>query len=104
MVPSPSSSGVGWLAAWPAGWPVASSAVWPGLAYVPCLELGSRGVPRLPGVLPSAATKLQIWPGVWPYHWRTRHRVCSDLLSCGMSGAGVLQKGVRGEAGSFLLL
>ena len=46
MVPSPSSSGVGWLAAWPAGWPVASSAVCP-----PAWCAGQLGVARLAGWL-----------------------------------------------------
>ena len=46
MVPSPSSSGVGWLAFWPAGWPVASSAVCP-----PAWCAGQLGVARLAGWL-----------------------------------------------------
>ncbi len=37
------------------------------------------------------------WPAGWLAGWLAGCLVCSDLLSCGMSGAGVLQKGVRGK-------
>ena len=41
------------------------------------------------------------WLAAWPAGWLAGGLagclVCSDLLSCGMSGAGVLQKGVRGK-------